>query len=498
MAQIKFLPNKLSRRIPYLYAKNNHVCIYGINEDKVLLAVSGSLNPNIISEVKRKINMPIEITRVEGKQFDTILSEAYSSSNAAAIVDDVQGDIDISDLIQNLPKSSDLLETENDAPVIKIINAFLTQAVKENASDIHLDAYEKMSLVRFRIDGVLRTVVELQSGLHAALVSRIKIMAQMDIAEKRLPQDGRIPLRLAGREVDLRVSTIPTGHGERVVMRLLDKNKDRLQLEVLGLESSILQGVNNLVHRPHGIFLVTGPTGSGKSTTLYAALARLDNTELNIMTVEDPVEYDIQGISQTQVNAKIDMTFSRALRAILRQDPDVVMIGEIRDLDTTEIAVQASLTGHLVLATLHTNTAAATITRLLDMGVESFLLSSTLIGVLAQRLIRKLCPLCKVPNNVLTDKEKEEFGLSEHDIVCSPNGCSECNHIGYHGRTGIHELLIVDDEIQKMIHSSVSEKEIEKYAVTKLGMKTLRDSAISLVKEGITSIEEVTSITSES
>lgn len=497
MEALKFIPNKFSRRIPYPYAKHNQICIYGFEEGNVLVAVVDKLNPSIISEIKRKLNEPILVIKIDAKRFDELLSEAYSNSNAAAIVDDVQDDIDISDLIHNLPRSSDLLESENDAPVIKIINAFLTQAVKEDASDIHLDAYERKSIVRFRRDGVLQSVVDLNPGLHNALVSRIKIMAQLDIAEKRLPQDGRIALRLAGREVDLRVSTIPTGHGERVVMRLLDKNKDRLQLEVLGMHGGTLGEIDKLIHRPHGIFLVTGPTGSGKSTTLYAALARLDSKELNIMTVEDPVEYDIEGISQTQVNAKIDMTFGRALRAILRQDPDVVMIGEIRDLETSQIGVQASLTGHLVLATLHTNTAASAVTRLIDMGVESFLLSSTLIGVLAQRLIRLLCKECKVVNNVVDADMRAQHGIPADAVLYSPTGCEACSFTGYKGRTGIHELLVVDEEVQRMIHTETQEHEIEKYAITHLGMRTLRMDGMRWVLEGRTSLEEVTAVTNE-
>ena len=498
LENIKFIPNKFSRRIPYSYAKQNRLCIYGIDGENVLLATTDKLDPAIISEVKRKLNESVLLTKIDAKRFDDLLSEAYSNSNAAAIVDDVQDDIDISDLIHNLPRSSDLLESENDAPVIKIINAFLTQAVKEDASDIHLDAYERKSIVRFRRDGVLQSVVDLNPGLHAALVSRIKIMAQLDIAEKRLPQDGRIALRLADREVDLRVSTIPTGHGERVVMRLLDKNKERLQLEVLGMNSDTLGEIDKLIHRPHGIFLVTGPTGSGKSTTLYAALARLDSKELNIMTVEDPVEYDIEGISQTQVNSKIDMSFGRALRAILRQDPDVVMIGEIRDLETSQIGVQASLTGHLVLATLHTNTAASAVTRLIDMGVESFLLSSTLIGVLAQRLIRLLCPECKTENKVVDADIRKIEAIPNDKVIYSPVGCEACNFTGYKGRTGIHELLVIDEEVQRMIHTEVSETEIEKYAINTLNMRTLRMDAIRWVIDGKTSLEEVTAVTNQS
>lgn len=493
----KFTPNKYSRRIPYMFAKTNKICVLASDDEFVHLASVDKPSPLVISEVKRKIHLPIKIHVVEAKLFDGILAEAYSSANAAAVVDDIREDINLSDLMQNLQKTEDLLESENDAPVIKIINAFLTQAVKEDASDVHLDAYEKYSVVRFRRDGVLHKITEINPGLHAALVSRIKIMAQLDIAEKRLPQDGRIALRLAGREVDLRVSSIPTGHGERVVMRLLDKNKERLQLETLGMANDTLSRIDSLIARPHGIFLVTGPTGSGKSTTLYAALARIDSNALNIMTVEDPVEYDISGISQTQVNSKIDMTFARALRAILRQDPDVVMIGEIRDLETAEIAVQSSLTGHLVLATLHTNSAAASITRLMDMGVESFLLSSSLIGILAQRLIRLLCHECKTINNSLTQEIRDPLGIPKDANIYKAVGCEHCSGTGYKGRTGIHELLVINDEVQRMIHGKISEAEIEKYAIKELGMRTLRMDALRWLMDGKTSLEEILSITKE-
>lgn len=497
MEQLKFSANRFSRRIPYTFARTNKICIFAADEQFVHLATSTKVNPLVITEIKRKVNLPIKIHQIEDKVFDALVAEAYSSANAAAVVDDMQDDIDISDLMQHLQKTEDLLESENDAPVIRIINAFLTQAVKEDASDVHIDAYERNSLVRFRRDGVLHKITEVNPGLHAAMISRIKIMAQLDIAEKRLPQDGRIALRLAGREVDLRVSTIPTGHGERIVMRLLDKNKERLQLETLGMAPDTLTKIDSLITRPHGIFLVTGPTGSGKSTTLYAALARIDSNALNIMTVEDPVEYDIPGISQTQVNAKIDMTFARALRSILRQDPDVVMIGEIRDLETAEIAVQSSLTGHLVFATLHTNSATSTITRMLDMGIESFLLSSTLIGILAQRLIRLLCPKCKEENLALDEKTRDEYGIPYGAKIYRPTGCEHCSGTGYKGRTGIHELLVLDDEIQKMIHVNSSEAEIENYATKNLQMRTLRMDALRWAIDGKTSIEEVIAITKE-
>ncbi len=332
-----------------------------------------------------------------GETLSQRISAAYAQgeSSAAAVVSEVQSDADLSRMMQELPAIEDLLETSDDAPIIRMLNALLTQAARDGASDIHIEPFERMSSVRFRVDGTLREVVQPNRALHAALISRLKIMAELDISEKRLPQDGRISLRIGTRAVDVRVSTLPSAHGERAVLRLLDKSESRLTLEAVGMQGDVLSRFERLVKQPHGIILVTGPTGSGKTTTLYAALQKLDASVQNIMTVEDPIEYELHGVGQTQVNAKIDLDFAKALRAILRQDPDVIMIGEIRDFETAQIAIQASLTGHLVLATLHTNDAPSAVTRLTDMGVEPFLLSSSLLGVMAQRLVRKLCVHCR-------------------------------------------------------------------------------------------------------
>jgi general secretion pathway protein E len=346
----------------------------------------------------------------------------------------------------------------------------LTQAARDGASDIHIEPYERHSCVRFRIDGTLREVVQPNRALHAALISRLKIMADLDISEKRMPQDGRISLRIGTRAVDVRVSTLPSAHGERAVLRLLDKSGNKLTLEAVGMQGETLQRFVNLIAQPHGIILVTGPTGSGKTTTLYAALQRLDAGRGNIMTVEDPIEYELAGVGQTQVNAKIDLTFAKALRAILRQDPDIIMIGEIRDFETAQIAIQASLTGHLVLATLHTNDAASAVTRLTDMGVEPFLLSSSLLGALAQRLVRKLCETCKGA------------------------GCADCGHTGYQGRTGVFELLVTDDAIRAQIHNRASEAQIRDAAL-KAGMTLMRDDGERLVQTGVTSREELVRVT---
>lgn len=427
------------------------------------------------------------MTEVSDDALETLLNAAYSdTADAASVMGVAENEIDLDRLMQDIPEVADLLETQDDAPVIRMINALFAQAARDGASDMHIEPYETHSVVRYRVDGVLRDVVSPRKALHSALISRIKIMAHLDIAEKRLPQDGRIALRVGGRPIDVRVSTLPTGHGERAVLRLLDKEAGRLQLEKLGMSPSVLAQLDHLIRQPHGIVLVTGPTGSGKTTTLYAALARLDASTSNILTVEDPIEYDLPGISQTQVNAKIDMTFALALRAILRQDPDVIMIGEIRDLETAQIAVQASLTGHLVLATLHTNDATSAVTRLVDMGVEPFLLASSLLGVLAQRLIRKLCPECRTPET-----------LPDGTVVYRPVGCEACNHTGYSGRSGIHELFTVDEDVRRLIHEGRDEQAIRKQALCN-GMRTLRDDGQRWVEAGATSPEEILRVTRES
>ena len=397
-------------------------------------------------------------------------SYAGAESSAALVMSEVEGEADLARMMQELPAVEDLLEASADAPIIRMLNALLMQAARDGASDIHIEAYERHSSVRFRIDGTLREVVSPHRALHAALISRLKIMADLDIAEKRLPQDGRISLRLGQRAIDVRVSTLPGAHGERAVLRLLDKSESRLTLQAVGMQGQTLQQFEQLVQQPHGIVLVTGPTGSGKTTTLYAALQMLDSAHANIMTVEDPIEYELAGVGQTQVNPKIDLDFAKALRAILRQDPDIIMIGEIRDHETAQIAVQASLTGHLVLATLHTNDAVSAVTRLTDMGIEPFLLSSSLLGVLAQRLVRKLC------------------------THCAGIGCDVCGSTGYQGRTGIFELLTVDDAVRNLIHDRSGEP-LLRQAAQQRGMQSLRDDGQRLVQLGITSAQELLRVT---
>jgi len=413
--------------LPYAFARTSKLLLEG-DGDRLTLSWCDASDRSALSEVARKFAGPsLQMQIVKAADLSQRIHEAYSggqahgASTAAAVVSEVESEADLSRMMQDLPAVEDLLEASDDAPIIRMLNALLTQATRDGASDIHIEPYERHSSVRFRIDGTLREVVQPNRALHAALISRLKIMAELDIAEKRLPQDGRISLRLGARAVDVRVSTLPSAHGERAVLRLLDKSEARLTLEAVGMQGTVLQQLDQLIHQPHGILLVTGPTGSGKTTSLYAALQRLDATRHNIMTVEDPIEYELPGVGQTQVNAKIDLTFAKALRAILRQDPDVIMIGEIRDFETAQIAIQASLTGHLVLATLHTNDAASAVNRLIDMGVEPFLLSSSLLGVLAQRLVRKRCN------------------------ACQGAGCAVCGLTGYAGRTGIFELLVATD-----------------------------------------------------
>ncbi len=459
--------------LPYAFARSQQLLLEQADDGSCTLWMPPAPSKSAIGEVMRKFPVAA-VEALTSEQIAQRISAAYAQgeSSAAAVVSEVQDDADLARMMQELPAVEDLLESAGDAPIIRMLNALLTQAARDGASDIHIEPYERTSAVRFRIDGSLREVVQPNRALHAALISRLKIMADLDIAEKRLPQDGRISLRIGTRAVDVRVSTLPAAHGERAVLRLLDKTQGKLTLESVGMQGDTLARFEQLITQPHGIILVTGPTGSGKTTTLYAALQRLDSGTSNIMTVEDPIEYELHGVGQTQVNAKIELTFAKALRAILRQDPDVIMIGEIRDYETAQIAIQASLTGHLVLATLHTNDAVSAVTRLTDMGVEPFLLSSSLLGVLAQRLLRKLCPIC--------------YGT----------GCETCGSTGYQGRTGIFELLVADDSVRSLIHSRASESQLF-VAAERGGLRSMRDDGEQLVEFNITSRAELLRVTRE-
>jgi general secretion pathway protein E len=499
MAQTTGLPV----RLPFSFAKRHRVVLdydeeRGVVDPTLTLLYVEPLAISTLVEVRRVLNTAFTPVATDIDTFENKLTEAYQrgSSEARQLMEDIGADDDFFSLAEELPQNEDLLDSDDDAPIIKLINAMLGEAIKEGASDIHIETFEQTLSIRFRIDGVLREVLTPSRKLAPLLVSRVKVMAKLDIAEKRIPQDGRISLRIGGRAVDVRVSTMPSSHGERVVMRLLDKNATRLDLYSLGMTETNHESFRKLIARPHGIILVTGPTGSGKSTTLYAGLQELNSDERNILTVEDPIEFDIDGIGQTQVNPKVDMTFARGLRAILRQDPDVVMVGEIRDLETAEIAVQASLTGHLVMSTLHTNTAIGAITRLRDMGIEPFLISSSLLGVLAQRLVRTLCPDCKQPYEA-DRQQKKLLGQDTKDSLTlyKPCGCEACNFKGYRGRTGIHELLLVTDEVQELIHAEKGELAIEK--AIRASTPSIRDDGLEKVMQGITTLEEVMRVTKE-
>ena len=483
--------------LPYGFARRNGLLLRRRGDSSWELCCRPPVAAEALAEVRRQRPELDSLVFLGAEEFESALALAYEQQRgAAAEAADDLASLDLTSLAEALPETADLLEQEDDAPIIRLINALLQEAIRENASDIHIETFERRLIVRMRVDGVLREILSPKRELAPLLVSRIKVMARLDIAEKRVPQDGRISLRLGGRDVDVRVSTMPSSNGERVVLRLLDKQAGRLQLSHLGMGGDTFKLTTELIHKPHGIILVTGPTGSGKTTTLYAGLTDLNDSSRNILTVEDPIEYQLEGIGQTQVNPKVDMTFARGLRAILRQDPDVVMVGEIRDLETAEIAVQASLTGHLVLSTLHTNSAVGAVTRLQDMGIEAFLLSSSLLGVLAQRLVRVLCTDCREAHEA-TASEKQMMGLAESETVTvwRPMGCEHCNQLGYRGRTGIYELIVVDDEMRQLIHDRASEAALTRHA--RSATPSIRQDGWRKVMAGETSIEEVLRVTRE-
>ena len=467
-------------------------------DGRVEVACRADVKPEIVAELRRHAERDLALRFLPDAEFEQLLRRLYESGSddARSMAADLDEGGSLAEIADALPEPQDLMESEDDAPIIRLINALLTEAVKENASDIHIEPFEHRLVVRFRVDGVLREVLAPQRAVAQPVVSRLKVMAKLDIAEKRLPQDGRIGLRIAGRPVDVRVSTIPAGYGERVVLRLLDKQAGRLDLAQLGMDATTLERIDSLIHRPHGIVLVTGPTGSGKTTTLYAALQRLNDATRNILTVEDPIEYYLDGIGQTQVNPRVEMTFARGLRAILRQDPDVVMVGEIRDLETAEIAVQASLTGHLVLSTLHTNSAVGAMTRLRDMGIEPFLLSSSLLGVLAQRLVRVLDPATR---EAYTPSSSELAALGREGAAgvsfYRPTAEAGGRNAGYRGRTGLYELVMVDDALRQAIHDGRGEAELTKLARQRT--PAMIDDGWSKLLAGTTSLDEVLRVTRE-
>ncbi|MEM9532271.1 MAG: type II secretion system ATPase GspE [Pseudomonadota bacterium] len=481
-------------RPSFSFARRNGATLLEWRGDDAAVAHRLDASAETLLELRRHLAAPMQFEPMSDQRYDELLQQLYQhgSGDARQMAEDLGDEIDLKQIAEELAEPEDLLESEDDAPIIRLINALLTEAVKENASDIHIEPLENRLMVRFRVDGVLREVLAPERRVASLVTSRIKIMARLDIAEKRLPQDGRISLRVAGRPVDVRVSTIPSSHGERLVLRLLDKQAGRLDLRQLGMGERALATLEQLITRPHGILLVTGPTGSGKTTTLYAALGRLNDRTRNIMTVEDPIEYDIDGIGQTQVNPRVEMDFARGLRAILRQDPDVVMVGEIRDLETAQIAVQASLTGHLVLATLHTNSAIGAVTRLRDMGVEPFLLASSLVGMLAQRLVRVLDPEHREAYQAGA-AELAAFGQPSNEPVTLYRPTPGAPGGGYRGRTGIYELVAVDETLRGLIHDGAGEADLEQHA--RVHWPSLTDDGWRVVKEGQSSVDEVLRVT---
>ena len=483
-----------SFRLPFGYASTHGVML--ADADGKLVLHRPGLTLEVLLELQRYLGEGFELEELPNDEFQRRLTKDYQSGDGAAqrAVDDLGAEFDLSSIAEDLAERTDLLAGDDDAPVIRLINAILSQAVREGASDIHLEPFEDRVSVRFRTDGVLNEVLSPKPELAPVLVSRLKVMARLDIAEKRLPQDGRITVRLAGHAVDIRVSTIPSAFGERIVLRLLDQSAGTLSLDQLMMPKAVQDKLSRALLKPHGIILVTGPTGSGKTTTLYSGLSHINSRSRNILTIEDPVEYLLPGIGQTQVNPKVEMTFARGLRAILRQDPDVVMVGEIRDGETAEIAIQASLTGHLVLSTLHTNTAIGAVLRLKDMGVEPFLLASSLEVVMAQRLVRLLCKQCK-ESYTPVDSERAMLKLPPDTAIYRPVGCSHCNHQGYRGRKGIYELIEINERLRHLIHEQAGEQEL--MAEARKHGASISDDGRQCVLDGITSMEEVLRVTTQ-
>jgi len=483
--------------VPIAYARQYELLPIAMDDLAVSVVISDPFNLQCLDDLRVIFQKEIKPVLCESKIVLDSINRVYERIRQT-IMSDISDESE--EFEDALDETVDLLEaSESDAPVIKFVNSLLFKAIKEKASDIHIEPYEKDMAVRLRIDGVLNEVTRMPKGLHAGVASRIKLMGELDIAEKRLPQDGRLKIKIAGKDVDVRLSVIPTAHGERLVLRILDKSSVRLDLTDLGFDEDAIKIINQLVLKKHGIFLVTGPTGSGKTTTLYAALTRINSVERNIITVEDPIEYDLKGVGQIQVNSRIGLTFASGLRSILRQDPDVIMVGEIRDKETAEIAIQASLTGHLVFATIHTNDAPGAVTRLIDMGVEPFLVSSSLLAVLAQRLIRKVCTRCTeyhVPQPVELENLGLEPSLFSGAKLAKPKGCHECGQTGYRGRMVVHELMMIDDELRALIMQKSDSTLIKKMAQEK-GMVSLRENAIEKVLEGATTAVELVSVTQE-
>jgi general secretion pathway protein E len=505
---IEYIPNltsmkldvELIQRFPKAFSRRFGIIPIDRINGLVRLGITDPTNIEAINDAERFLEMPVVPVLVTQRDVMNAVNIYYDRIDVSTeeMVDELE-EANLDHVAQELSEPEDLLDATDEAPIIRLINSLLFEAVKKRASDIHIEPFEKELSVRYRIDGILYEIIKPPKRFQSSIISRVKVMAGMNIAEKRLPQDGRIRIKIAGKDIDIRTSVIPTSFGERVVMRLLDRSSVLIGLDNIGLSDDKLRLVKQLIKRSNGIILVTGPTGSGKTTTLYSVLSVLNSPEVNILTIEDPVEYQIKGIGQIQVNPKIDLTFANGLRSIIRQDPDIILVGEIRDKETAEIAVQASLTGHLVFSTLHTNDSAGGITRLIDMGIEPFLVSSSVVAIIAQRLVRTICPVCKT-SYTPADEELIEIGISrdslKENVLYKGNGCVNCVNTGYKGRTGIYEILIIDDEIRSMITRGVDSSMI-KHAAIKKGMTTLKEDGIKKAISGITTIKEVLRVTQE-
>lgn len=482
--------------IPINYAKENELIPLRKEDDALVVAIADSTNIDALDDLRLMFNMQIKPVIASSYEIVNAINAVYNKTSGT---EEEIGELSEGEIADEFNEPVDLLDASDEAPIIRLVNSLMFRAVKQKASDIHIEPFERDLAIRFRINGILYDVMKPPKRAQNSIISRVKVMSQLNIAEKRLPQDGRIRLKIAGKDIDIRVSTIPTAHGESVVMRLLDTSSVLLDLTSLGFYGKNLEVMNELIHMKHGILLVTGPTGSGKTTTLYSALSKINSKELKIITIEDPVEYQLTGINQVQVNPKINLTFASGLRAFLRQDPDVIMVGEIRDKETAEIAIHASLTGHLVLSTLHTNDAASSITRLVDMGIEPFLVSSSLLAIVAQRLLRTLCRECSRKYTPDEDALKQ-IGLTLADLkgrqLLRPVGCPVCMETGYSGRTAIQELMIISDAIRKELMKG-SDASMIKVVAVREGMVTLREDAAKKVLDGTTSIEEVMRVTQE-
>jgi len=492
------VPKEFIENVPATYAQHHY--LIGIKNDtenaEITVVLSRPFDTDSVDNVSRLTKLPVNIALATRTTITAAIDVAYEQKST--VIDEVAEELDsqnLDQLVNEVATADDLLDVVNRPPVIRLVNDILFRALQLRASDIHVHPYEGKIQVRYRIDGILYDTLSLNRNVLSLVVSRIKVMAGMDIAERRMPQDGRCSVRVGNREIDLRISTVPTSYGERCVLRLLDKSTGLFNLTELGMGEEDLKRFDSLLGRSHGVIFVTGPTGSGKSTTLYASLNRMDSIEKNIITIEDPIEYQLEGISQMQVASKKGMTFVTALRHVLRQDPDVIMIGEVRDQETAKMAIQSSLTGHLVFSTLHTNDSAGAISRLLDLGVEPYLVSSSLIAVLAQRLVRRICPECR-QEYMPTEHELRELGIGDNSggKFFAGAGCSKCFDTGYKGRTGIYELMMIDEEIREMIHQHQTAGVIKQKAIEK-GLQTLRMDGARKVIAGATTIAEVLRVT---